>query len=81
MIPVFDKPIQTANVFGKKEEPLLKKPLKNAQKDIENRLREDLYFLRKQLETLKNENLDLKKSKSHNNPRKRKRQLCPRISI
>eukprot|EP00093_Oithona_nana_P009104 09104.XXX_136330_137095_1 [CDS] Oithona nana genome sequencing. len=65
---VFDKPIQTAKVFGKKE-PLLKKPLKNAQKDIENRLREDLYFLRKQLETLKNENVDLKKSKSHN-PRK-----------
>ena len=63
-IPDFDKPIQT------KKELELKKPSENAQKEVENRLREDLYFLRKQLEKLKNENIDLKKS--YHNSRKRK---------
>ena len=46
------------------------KPSAALQKNIENRLREDLYFLRQKLESVKNENIGLKKSKS----RKRKRQ-------
>ena len=71
-IPVFDKPIKT------KKELELKKPSENAQKEVENRLLEDVYFLRKQLEKLKNENIDLKKS--YHNSRKRKYGLS-RMSV